>query len=386
MMAVQKPRGNAIIVGGGIGGLATAIGLQRIGWRAQVLEQAPTLGEIGAGLSLWPNAIRSLSQLGVGERVRCCGVPAVSRGGLRVPSGDWLRRKHPDDVQVLMLLRADLHRALRGALPEAWLRTGATVTAVDQTAQGATVIYRTPAGARRVSADLVVGADGVHSSTRRQLWPRAAAPAFEGRTVWRAVTRPGAGPVEESITLGPGQQFGMLPLPGTQVYWFLTAAVAGPDVRYPDELAEVRRRLTGWHQPIGALLDATSSSAVLHHDVLTLDPLSSYISGRVALLGDAAHATSPDLGQGACQAIEDAVVLAAALDRQPNVAAALADYDRQRRPRTQALARAAREQARFNANHHRMVTVAARFMPANVWRRQSSRWSEWTPPELPARP
>ncbi|MGA8117450.1 MAG: FAD-dependent monooxygenase, partial [Actinocatenispora sp.] len=325
MRMTREPRGTAVVVGGGIGGLATALGLHRIGWDALVLEQAPALGEVGAGLSLWPNATRSLDVLGVSDRIRAAGVPAVSRGGLRLPSGKWLRHKRPDDIQVLMLHRAELHRALLAPLPPEWLRTDATVTAVEQGTQGATVTYRTRDGERQASADLVVAADGVHSAVRTQLWPQSRPPAFDGRAVWRAVAGASVPAIEESITLGETQQFGMLPLPGDRVYWFLTGAVDGPRIRFDDEYAEVRRRLVGWHEPIGALLDATRPDDVLHHDVLTLDPLPDYVRGLVALLGDAAHASSPDLGQGACQAIEDAVVLAACLDRQPDVPAALAE-------------------------------------------------------------
>ena len=107
----------AVVVGGGIGGLATALGLRRIGWRARVLEQAPAFGEVGAGLSLWPNALRALDELGVGPAVRDVGVPAVSRGGMRLPSGTWLRHARADDVPVLMVHRAALLDVLRAAVP-----------------------------------------------------------------------------------------------------------------------------------------------------------------------------------------------------------------------------------------------------------------------------
>ncbi len=377
------PGGRAVVVGGGIGGLTAAVALRRIGWSAVVLEQAPAITEVGAGLSLWSNALSALDVLGVGDRVRACGVSAVSRGEIRVPSGAWLRHKHPGDVAVLMTHRAELHRLLLDALPAGWVMTGASVTDVDQSPDAATVTYQTAGSARRVSGDVVIGADGIGSTVRRRLWPGAPAPVFDGRTVWRGVTPPGATPAAEHITVTRDQQFGMLPLPGERTYWFLLATAPAPDLRDGNELAEVRRRVSGWHEPIQAALRATTPDQVSHHDLFRVDPAPSYVCGRTVLLGDAAHAQTPDLGQGACQAIEDAVVLAAALARHDDPEAALARYDDLRRPRTQAMARAADRIHQLNARHFRAVLAAARLMPPSLWRRQNLRWTRWTPPAIP---
>lgn len=379
-------RGTAVVVGGGIGGLAAAVGLHRIGWSAVVLEQAPAIAEVGAGLSLWPNALRSLDALGVGGQVRASGVSAVSRGGIRLPSGKWLRRKHPGDVQVLMVHRAELHRQLLDELPSAWVSTGAAVTGIEESSGGATVTCQTAGGTRRVTGDLVIGADGINSTVRQRLWPRAQPPVFDGRTCWRGVTPPGAAPAAESITVTRDRQFGMMPLPGERTYWFLLAAVPAPGARYGDERAEAQRRVAGWHDPITATLEATAPDQVSHHDLFRLDPVPGYVHGRTALLGDAAHAQTPDLGQGACQAIEDAVVLAASLAGHDDPLTALARYDEQRRPRTQAMARAADQIHQLNARHFRTVLAAARVMPPFLWRRQNLRWTDWTPPAITPMP
>lgn len=375
-------RGTAVVVGAGIGGLAAAVGLHRIGWSAVVLEQAPAITEVGAGLSLWPNALRGLDALGVGEQVRASGVSAVSRGGIRLPSGKWLRHKRPDDIPVLMLHRAGLHQLLQDALPPAWVSTGAAVTGIEGSPGGATVTYECSSGTRRVTGDVVIAADGIDSTVRRRLWPEAQPPVFDGRTCWRGVTRPGATPTAESITVTRDQQFGMMPLPGDRTYWFLLATAPLPGVRYRDERAEVWRRMAGWHEPITAALEATEPDRVSHHDLFRLDPVPGYVRGRTALLGDAAHAQTPDLGQGACQAIEDAVVLAASLAGHDDPLTALARYDEQRRPRTQAMARAADQVHQLNARHFRTVLAAARVMPPFLWRRQNLRWTDWTPPAI----
>lgn len=366
----------AVVVGGGIGGLCAAIGLHRVGVEPLVLERADVLGEVGAGLSLWPNALSALDAIGVGAAVRAVGVTALSRAGIRLPDGKWLRHKHSGDVPVLMVHRADLHRVLCDALPADALRAGATVTGVED----GTVTYRTGGGERTVDADLVVAADGVHSVLRQRFWPDARV-RFEGRTVWRAVVGPGAPAIEDGLTMDRDLQFGLLPLSNDRVYWFLTAAAERPDVRYSDELAEVRRRVSGWHAPIADVLDATKPDAVLHHDITVLDPLPGYVHGRVALLGDAAHAQTPDLGQGACQAIEDAAVLAAAV-AGGDVPVGLTEYERLRRPRTQAMARAGLQQADLMAKHFGLVTALTRHMPAALWRRQTARWTDWTAPIL----
>ncbi|WP_174315819.1 FAD-dependent monooxygenase, partial [Streptomyces sp. CB01881] len=163
-------------------------------------------------------------------------------------------------------------------------------------------------------------------------------------------------------------------------------------VRYPDPLAEVRRRFAGWHEPIPALLAATRPEAVLHHDINELTtPLPSYTAGRVALLGDAAHAMTPHLGQGACQALEDAVTLASALGSEPTVEAALTRYDTERRPRSQTVARDARRAGRMGQQLAHPLAVAARntairLTPSGAMIRTVLRHVDWTPPRIAAAP
>ncbi|MFD2081194.1 2-polyprenyl-6-methoxyphenol hydroxylase [Actinopolymorpha cephalotaxi] len=391
--------GHAVVVGGGIGGLSAAVGLRRAGWTVTVLERAEAIAEVGAGLSLWPNALRTLDVLGVGADVRAQGLPVVSRGNVRTPSGRWLRHARPGDTEVLAVHRTALVEVLLRALPADVVRTSALVTGVDDVSSGSgsggsgdgvKVNLTTPDGEDRLDADLVVAADGIASTVRRQLWPSDPGAAFRGRTVWRGLTEPDSvWPVEASLTLGNGEQFGLLPLPGRRVYWFLTADADAADLRAGDEPAEVRRRVGGWHPPIPALLAATPPGRILHHDITDLDPLPTYVRGRIALLGDAAHAMTPDLGQGACQAVEDAVVLAGRLATSAGLEAALAGYDHDRRPRTQQIARAARLSSRRNQRHGRMTHTLAelfvRLAPQRVWTGAVAPWADWTPPEIPAR-
>ncbi|MFF3442759.1 FAD-dependent monooxygenase [Streptosporangium sp. NPDC002721] len=334
----------AVIVGGGIGGLAAAVALRRRGWRVEVCERAPEFTEIGAGLSLWPNALRALAALGLSDRVRKLGAVEAS-GGVRDRAGRWLARTDNAEIErrfgapLVVLHRADLVRALIEALPEETLRPATTVTGIRDDGDGGGAVVAEHDGGN-LRADVVVGADGLRSTVRSLRWPAARPPRYAGYTAWRTITEPLPAPLARgAANWGRGERFGYTSMPGGRVYCFATATVpaggAGPD----GERAELRRRFGKWAEPIPTLLDAVPEAGVLRHDIYDLPPLPGYADGRVALLGDAAHAMTPNLGQGACQALEDAVVLASCLDRAPDVASALADYDRRRRSRTQAVVR-----------------------------------------------
>ncbi|WP_460362253.1 FAD-dependent monooxygenase, partial [Actinocorallia lasiicapitis] len=326
----------AVIVGGGIGGLAAAVALTRRGWQVEVCERAADFTELGAGLSLWPNALHALAALDrdVGERGA-----EEDGGGVRDRSGHWLSRTGNAEIvrrfgmPLLVLHRAELLRALLEALPPDVLRPSTTVTGIRDDGDG--VIVEDLGGSRR--AELVIGADGLHSTVRALRWPASDPPRYAGYTAWRMVTDPlPAALTEGAVTWGRGERFGYTSLPGGRAYCFASATVpAGGTENAP----ELRRRFGNWPEPIPALLAAVPDASVLRHDIYDLPPLPTYVRGRVVLLGDAAHAMTPNLGQGACQALEDAVVLADHLDRTPDLGTALAAYDRLRRPRTQRIVR-----------------------------------------------
>jgi 2-polyprenyl-6-methoxyphenol hydroxylase-like FAD-dependent oxidoreductase len=286
---------------------------------------------------------------------------------------------------IVGIPRATQHRLLRAALPAGCLVVGAEVTSLDPAAPDRVGVV-TGAGVRE--ADLVVAADGVNSALRTLLFPGHPGPAYSGSTVLRAITEhPVPLATDFELTWGRGAEFGHIAFADGRAEWH--AVLNSPaGVRHPDPLGVLRRRFRDWHDPIPALLAATRPEAVLHHDIHELaTPLPTFVAGRVALLGDAAHAMTPNLGQGACQALEDAVSLAAALATAPSLDTALARYDAERRPRSQSVARAARQAGRMGQqlSHPLAVAVrnaALRVAPDRATLRAVLRHADWTPPDL----
>ncbi|GAA4197690.1 FAD-dependent monooxygenase [Microbispora amethystogenes] len=341
---------HAVVVGAGIGGLTAALALARNGWQVTVLEQAASIEPVGAGLAVAPNALRALDMIGFGDEVRKLSA-IQGEAGLRRPSGRWLSRTTAEDAaarygdSIVLLTRSALVGILAARLPEGALRLGTRAEPEPADPGTGLVTLATPAGTETIQADLVVAADGIRSRTRAALFPGHPEPVYAGVTSWRAIV-PCAEQVGASETWGAGLVFGVMPLAGGQVYCYATAPVAA-GLRAESEKDELIRLFGRWHDPIPALLAAADPGAVLRHDIYSLDtPLPAFHSGRIALLGDAAHPMTPNLGQGACQAIEDAVVLARHVSPggrpAENPAPGLAAYSRERLARTTPIVRRSR--------------------------------------------
>jgi 2-polyprenyl-6-methoxyphenol hydroxylase-like FAD-dependent oxidoreductase len=236
----------------------------------------------------------------------------------------------------------------------------------------------------RDRADLVVAADGLNSTARTQLFADHPGVRYAGYTAWRGVTA-GPFPLDAAAeTWGRGAEFGATILTTGNVYWFATANVPEGG-RAGDEQVEVLRRFAGWHEPIRQIVEATDPGAVLRHDIFELArPLPPFVRGRVALLGDAAHAMTPNLGQGACLALEDAVELAALVSAAAGVDDGLREYDARRRSRTQRLAAASARAARVVQSEGRLAVAlrdtAAGVTPPRLAARLSARSIAWQPP------
>jgi 2-polyprenyl-6-methoxyphenol hydroxylase-like FAD-dependent oxidoreductase len=344
---VARPR--AVVIGAGIGGLATAAGLNDAGWEVRVCERAPALEPVGAGLALAPNGLRALDVIGAGDTLRAHAVREEM--GLRSPGGRWLLRSNGDGMlaerygdPIILLPRSQVVEALAARVPAHALALSTEVTSVQPGGPG-TARVATSAG--ELEAELVVAADGISSAVRTALFPGHPGLRYAGVTAWRLLTGPVDGPVPMSETWGRGILFGVMPLADGRVYCYATAP-APPGQSSADELAELVRRFGGWHAPIPGLLAGATPAAVLRHDIAELArPLPAFHHGRVVLLGDAAHPMTPNLGQGACQALEDAAVLSRLLTGADDdaVPAALTAYTAARLPRTSEVVRRSRRAA-----------------------------------------
>ena len=321
-----------VIVGGGIGGLSAAIALRRAGVEALVYERAPELGEVGAGISLWPNATRVLRRWGVLDDVARRGF-VFRRGEIRTAKGEVLQRMGlpRSDAPLVLIHRAELHAALAAALPPWAVTLGAELRGYDE-AGGVVRAHFDGLGA--VEARALVGADGLRSAVRAQLLGDGA-PVYRGYSVCRGVARVDDADAYDALTesLGAGLRFGVVPIGGGRVAWW--AAVSEPEgADDGDRKAKLLRLFGGWHAPVPRLIEATPADEILRNDTYDRPPVRGWGRGLVTLLGDAAHPTTPNFGQGGCMAIEDAAVLAAALAATEDVPAALRDFEARRYRRT----------------------------------------------------
>lgn len=371
---------HAVVVGAGIGGLTSAVALHRRGWRVTVCERSPEPPSPAAGIGLAPNALRALGAVGV-DVSRAIGGAVPATMGVRRPDGLWLTRAGTADMAArygmapLAVPRPALTATLAAALPPSALRYGAEVTGVDD-AEGRPTVRTAAAAGPDLPADLVVAADGIHSPLRRAHFPAHPGLHYIGETAWRTIVdAPDLRIPAMSETWGRGERFGVTPLVDGRYYLYATAVVP-PDTRFADPRTELLRRFGTWHDPVPALLERVGrldAADVLRNDLYDLAaPLPHLHHGRIAWLGDAAHAMAPNLGQGGCQAIEDAVVLARLLPAGERgdggdtaVAAALAAYTAARHARTDAVRLRARRVGRLGVLRN-PVAVAVRDLAVRV--------------------
>ena len=329
------------MVGAGIGGLAAAVALERAGVEPLVVERAPAFRDAGFGLVLAPNATAALRRLGLADGV-AARAARISRAEIRNPRGDLLTAIPYDELgwEMYAIQRSALQHVLVEAVPAGRVRLGVRCEAASE--DGAAIL----AGGEQLRADVVVGADGIRSAVRRSLFGEEPL-RYGGQRAWRA-----SAPFDDALVgdrfvevWGVGGGFGFGPVGGGRVYWYCFEAVAedaAPPARPRDEFL---RRYGGWFDPIPALIEATDATAI--EPTLTYDrrPRRAWGRGRVTLLGDAAHPMKPNIGQGAAQALEDAVVLGSCVAGGGEPSELLREYERRRSRRAASAVRASRQAA-----------------------------------------
>jgi 2-polyprenyl-6-methoxyphenol hydroxylase-like FAD-dependent oxidoreductase len=345
---IVKPAAKIAIIGGGIGGLTTALTLRQVGFAPEVFEQAPELLEVGAAIALWPNAMRVLEQLGLGEE--------ILRHAGKIEQVRWLDyqgrllnsvRLPEDKSPSVALHRADLQSVLLHALPSGSVHLGKVFQSL-QPQEG----HLCFADGSQITYEILIGCDGLHSSVRSQIVADQP-PRFRGYTVWRGITRYASTQLETGTAIevhGNGRRFGIGPVGLNRIGWWATANKgltrpqqindhashdeSGSAGQPFDNQHELLGLFQGWWKPINELVAATAATSIVRTDAFDRPGTRKWGQGFVTLLGDAIHPTTPNLGQGGCMAIEDAVVLARCLDKYGVTADALRRYEALRYRRT----------------------------------------------------
>jgi 2-polyprenyl-6-methoxyphenol hydroxylase-like FAD-dependent oxidoreductase len=351
-----------VIIGGGIGGLTTAVALARKGLHAEVYEQAPELQEVGAGVGLWANALWALETIGLAGAVGQLG-ERVARQGVKSPEGSWLMCYPGEALEkrwgagFAAVHRADLLGLLATQLDPAAIHLGARCTGFQDAPGAVTVQF---ADSREVTADVLIGADGVHSAVRATLLGPAPL-RYRGYTGVRSLTPAGSVPLPRDgiETWGQGARFGFAPARGDRIIWYATWNTPPGGERDGGLRPRLRTLFGAWHDPIPAVIEATPEDAIVRNDIYDRWPARTWTRGGVALIGDAIHPMTPDLAQGACQAIVDATTLADCLATAGDPRAALRAYQQRRwrnAARTTLLARSAGRMGQWQGR----LTCAAR--------------------------
>ena len=329
----------AVIVGAGIGGLTAAIALKQTGWDVAVYERSTELREVGAGITLWTNAVKVLRKLGVGAAIEAASA-TIRESEIRSWRGRLLMRtdfgylNEKLGAPTIGIHRADLQARLADHLGHEHIELGMMCVSYTTDEKGANALF---AEGDDVRGQILVGADGIKSLIRNQMLDPESV-RYAGYTAWRGVAiinRPEVPLGLTMMAMGRGSQVGMVPIGGGRTYWFATANVpAGGEDAPGGHRAELLRRFGNWYAPIPAVIDATPESAIIRNDIVDRPPVRRWTDGRVTLLGDAAHPTTPNLGQGACMAIESASVLARCLRAADTPDAGLKAYEESRFDRT----------------------------------------------------
>lgn len=353
----------AIIIGGGIGGLSAAIALKRCGISTEVYEAVKEIKPVGAAISIWPNGVKCLNWLGMKAQLAALGGPMEFMAYQEFRLGQTLTRFSLDPLiksvgeRPYPVARAELQDMLLAAYGREAVQFGKRVTHIEETPEGVRAHF---SDGHIATGDLLIAADGTHSVIRPWVLGHQTERRYAGYVNWNGLVE-----IDESIApanqwttfVGEGKRVSLMPVSDNRFYFFF-------DVPLPKGLAEdratvradLKRYFSGWAAPVQKLIDAIDPQTTNRIEIHDIEPFMQLARGRVALLGDAGHSTTPDIGQGGCAAMEDAVVLAIALQTNSlGIEDALLRYQEKRAYRVKDLVLKARK--RSDVTHGKEMSV-----------------------------
>ncbi len=341
-----------VIIGAGIGGLTAGIALRQVGYTVEIYDKVSELRPVGAGISLWSNGVKVLNRLGLGQ--------AIARLGGQMDRMEY--RSHQDEILSQIGLdplvqtvgqrpypvsRSELQELLLEAYGKDDVQLKSKCIAVEESETGVTAIFE---DGHRATGDILIAADGVHSLLREYVAEKPVQRRYADYVNWNGLVKASPDLADSNtwvIYVGEGKRASMMPIGGDRFYYFFGAPMGkGTQVEPPQRQAELASLFAGWPQAVCNLIKRIDPLQTNRLEIHDLDPLPHFVRGRVALLGDSAHASTPTLGQGGCQAMEDAEILCRYLiTTNIGVEYALKRYEQDRKERTEGLVLKARKRA-----------------------------------------
>lgn len=372
-----------LILGGGIAGLTCAIALHQKGIDAIVAEGAEEFKPAGAGITLAANAMKAYRYLGLDGLITEAGNPleyfvVLDRKGKTISAVQT--NTLGEGTPTVAIHRTTLHRVLLDRLRPECIRNGFRTKAIEQQEGHYRVHFD---NGETITAKYLIAADGIHSLARNTFLPSSVL-RYSGYTCWRGVTENDVAlPLTKaSETWGTAGRFGLVPIEGNKIYWFAVKnAPCGSERIKAYSREDIQREFAHYHTPVEHVISQTQQEDIIHNDIYDLKPISRFAFGNMVLIGDAAHATTPNMGQGACQAIEDAVILADCITRHSVIAEAFKDFEQRRMKRVHGIVNRSWSMGKVGQLENRamaeMRNLIFRSLPSSLMRKQLEDVSEF---------